>query len=142
MSNDDKNSDKLQDAAVLAQMASKKSQGKRPNYFADPMGEQNFSITMALMAELAVARERIDTLERLLVSKGVLAEDDVETYVPDEQAAEERQIAQVEYSARILRSLQQQVEAMEQASELSVDEMADKLSETADEAGSGKDHDK
>jgi polyhydroxyalkanoate synthesis regulator phasin len=82
-----------------------------------------------LMAELAVARERIDSLERILVSKGVLAKDEIEKFVPTEEQGKARQIAQVEYSARILRSLQQEVESMAEKQPLSMDEMADKLRE-------------
>ena len=120
-------SDKKFDSSTIAQMANAKSQGKRPNYFSDAMAEQTFAINMALMAELAVSRERVDTLERLLVQKGVLSESDVDSYVPDQVAAEQRQTAQVEYSARILRPIQQQVEFMQEKNPLSMDELADRL---------------
>ncbi|MFT2092757.1 hypothetical protein [Paraglaciecola sp. 2405UD69-4] len=114
------------DPASITQMANAKAQGKRPEYFADPMVEQNFSITMALVAELAVARERIDTLERILVSKGLLDENDIDNYKPDAQTGQARQQAQVEYSARVLRPLQQAVEAMS-SNQLNMNEMADQL---------------
>jgi hypothetical protein len=114
------------DPATITQMANAKAQGKRPEYFADPMTEQSFSITMALMAELAVARERIDTLERILVSKGVLAKDEIENYQPDAATGQARQLAQVEYSARVLRPLQQAVEAMS-PNQLNMSDMADQL---------------
>lgn len=113
----------------IAQMANTKPQGKRPQYFSSTMSEHSLSISIALMAELAVARERIDSLERILVSKGVLAKDEIEKFIPTEEQGEARQIAQVEYSARILRSLQQEVESMAEKQPLSMDEMADKLSE-------------
>ena len=122
------------DPSVLAQLANAKSQGSRPDYFSDPMNEQHYSMTTALMAELAVARERIDTLERVLESNGLLKRSQVEGFVPDEQAATERQTAQVEYSARIFRGLQQQVEAMQQK-ELSVEQMAKRLGETKGTGG-------
>lgn len=123
----------LDDASVLAQLANKKSKGTRPSYFGDQMAEQHYSITMALVAELAVARERIDTLERVLSEAGLLDRNKIESYVPDDNAAEERQRAQVEYSARIFRAMQQQVEAMQQK-ELSVEEMAKRLAETDQES--------
>ncbi|MFK8016423.1 MAG: hypothetical protein AB8G17_13405 [Gammaproteobacteria bacterium] len=117
-------------AAQIAQLANAKPQGKRPGYFTDPMTEQSYAICMALMAELAAARERIDTLERLLVSKGALGVDDVNQYVPDAAAGEERQRAQVEYCARVLRPLQQQVEAMAAQHDPSMDELAEHLGAT------------
>lgn len=130
---DKKDRSKLSPSEII-QLANTKSQGKRPEYFSDSMSEHSFSISMALMAELAVARERIDTLERLLVSKGVLSKNEVEEFVPSPEEGQERQQAQVEYSARILRSLQQQVEAMAEKNQLSMEEMSAKLGET----GSGK----
>ena len=122
------------DPSLLAQLANAKSQGSRPDYFSDPMNEQHYAMTMALMAELAVARERIDTLERVLEDNGLLKRSQVEEFVPDEQAATERQTAQIEYSARIFRALQQQVESMQQK-ELSVEEMAKRLGETQNAGG-------
>lgn len=124
----DQSNEKLSPSEI-AQIANTKAQGKRPQYFADPMDEHSFSMSMTLMAELAVARERIDTLERILEQKGVLQEGDVEGYVPDAQAGEERQQAQVEYSARMFRSLQQQVEAMAEKNSLSMHEMAQRLAQ-------------
>lgn len=114
------------DPATIAKMANARTQGKRPEYFSDPMAEQHFSITMALMAELAVARERIDSLERVLVSKGLLDNNEVEDYQPDAATGQARQLAQVEYSARVLRPLQQAVEAMS-GNQSSMSDMADKL---------------
>ncbi|MFT6779020.1 MAG: hypothetical protein ACJAV1_002963 [Paraglaciecola sp.] len=119
-------SQEIFDAATIAKMANAKPQGKRPEYFADPMAEKHFSITMALMAELAVARERIDTLERILVSKGLLDVNEVEHYQPDVATGQARQLAQVEYSARVLRPLQQAVEAMS-GNQASMSNMAEQL---------------
>ena len=124
----DKNKKGL-DPLVAAAMANAKAKGKRPEYFADEMSENHFSITMALIAELAVARERNDTLERLLISKGILSQEEIENYLPDEQASQERQLAQVEYTTRIFRSLQQQLERIE-GEEKSMDEMAEQLAKT------------
>ncbi|MFK7888312.1 MAG: hypothetical protein AB8G16_15740 [Gammaproteobacteria bacterium] len=109
-------------ATQVLRLTGAKPQGKRPKYFPDPMSEQTYSIAMALMAELAAARERIDTLERVLVSKGHLESNEIESYVPSEEAGYERQLAQVQYCARVLRPLQQQVEGMERSENLSTDE--------------------
>ena len=64
----------------------------------------------------------------------MLSKNEVEEFVPSPEEGQERQQAQVEYSARILRSLQQQVEAMAEKNQLSMEEMSAKLGET----GSGK----
>jgi hypothetical protein len=72
-------------------MAGNKSKGGRPYFLEDPAVERVLNIAMAIATEVAVAHERMDTMERLLESKGLLSRKDIETYVPDEAAAEERQ---------------------------------------------------
>lgn len=119
------------DPTQAALLANAKPKGKRPAYFKDTMAENHFSITMSVVAELAVARERIDSLERILINKGLLNEDDVENFVPDQQAAEARQLAQVEYSTRIFRSMQQHLESLK-TDDKSMDEMAEILGQTND----------
>ena len=47
-------------------LAGAKPKGKRPYFFDDPAVERVLAITMAVVQELAVTRERLDTIERLL----------------------------------------------------------------------------
>lgn len=119
------------DATTAAFMANAKAKGKRPEYFKDAMSENHFSITMALVSELAVARERIDTLERVLVSKGIINTEEIEGFIPDARAAEQRQLAQVEYTARIFRALQQSLECIDE-NDKSMEEMAEILGKKND----------
>lgn len=119
------------DPTTAAQLANAKPKGKRPEYFGDAMSEKHFSITMSVVAELAVARERIDTLERVLVKNGLLDVNDIEDYVPDGESAEQRQLAQVEYSARIFRAMQQELERIV-GDDKSMDDMAIILGEKDD----------
>jgi hypothetical protein len=91
--------------------AGAKPAGKRP-YFLDPEVERVLAITMAVAQELAVARERIDTLERLLVEGGVLAPGAVEAFTPSAAVAAERGRWTQEYIARVLRIVQQEGEAI------------------------------
>lgn len=93
--------------------AGRKAKGKRPYYFEDRQTEQLLNITMALAGEVAVMRERLDTVERLLEKAGVLTQESVDTYVPETKAAEDaRQLWQQEFIARILRIVQQEREAI------------------------------
>ncbi len=62
-------------------MAGDKSKGGRPYFFNDQAVERVLNITMAVATELAVARERIDTLERLLEAK-----ESLEVELSDEEA--------------------------------------------------------
>jgi hypothetical protein len=97
-------------ALALAE-AGRKPAGKRP-YFLDTEVERVLAITMAAVQELAVARERIDTLERLLEAKGIVARSEVEGFVPTAQQAAERGLWTQEYLARVLRIVQQEGEAI------------------------------
>ena len=95
-------------------MAGNKAKGKRPQYFKDGDSDRLMAILMAVAGELAVARERIDTLERLLEKCGVLKRQDIEQYAPDTEAAHERGLCQQDYIARILRVIQQEIEQVDE----------------------------
>ena len=115
-----------QDLDPIAQ-ANRRAKGKRPFFLDDPAVERVLSITMGVATELAVARERIDTLERLLVQRGVLQPGDIEQYVPDADAAAARDAWGREYIARILRIVEQDAQAMNEAAEPSVEQWMDEL---------------
>ena len=93
-------------------MAGDKSKGGRPYFFEDPAVERVLNITMAVATEVAVLRERLDTIERLLEKGGFLSRADIEAYRPDDEAAAERQLWHARYTARILRVVQQELEAV------------------------------
>lgn len=94
-------------------MAGDKSKGARP-YFLEPAVEKVLNITMAVATELAVARERIDTLERILEAKGIIDRKDIEAFEPNDAQAEERQLWHARYAARIMRIVQQEIQAVAQ----------------------------
>lgn len=109
--------------------AGAKAKGKRPYFFDDPAVERILSITMAVAGELAVVRERLDSLERILEKKDLLTMAEVEKYEPDDASAEERQQWHAEYIARILRIIQQEMEALEDESlNADLEEVAQELS--------------
>lgn len=93
-------------------LAGKKAKGKRPRYFDDPATDRLLSIVMAVAGEVSVLKERLDTVERLLDAKGTISRADIETYRPDRDAGYERGLATREYIARILRGVQQDMEAI------------------------------
>ncbi|NVK56276.1 MAG: hypothetical protein HWE26_11700 [Alteromonadaceae bacterium] len=87
--------------------AGRKAKGERPYFLADQQTEQLLNITMALAQELAVTRERMDTIERLLESGNGVTREAIENYKPDPVAAEQRQLWHQAFIARILRIIQQ-----------------------------------
>jgi polyhydroxyalkanoate synthesis regulator phasin len=95
-------------------LSSNKAKGKRPYFLEDPAVERVLNITMAVAQELAVTHERLDTIERLLERKGLLNRDEIEAFVPTDEQAEERQRWHATYIARVLRIVQQELEALQQ----------------------------
>lgn len=93
-------------------MAGDKSKGARPYFLESAETERVMNVAMAVATEVAVLRERLDTLERLLEAKGVIDRSAIEAYVPDDAAAEERQLWHARYAARILRIFQQELDAI------------------------------
>jgi len=119
------------EAALAA--ASAKPAGKRP-YFLTPEVERVMAIAMAIAQELAVARARVDTLERLLERKGVMTREEIETFQPTPDEATERGLWAQEYIARVLRIVQQEAEQIKAggATELASEDVAREVSD-ADE---------
>jgi hypothetical protein len=102
------------DASVINDitMAGDKSKGGRPYFFENAETERVMNIAMAIATEVAVVRERMDTIERLLEAKGLITQKEIETFVPTDEQAEERQLWHTRYAARILRIVQQELDAV------------------------------
>jgi hypothetical protein len=116
----------MSDAIDAIALANAKSKGKRPYFLENSEIENVLNITMALAQEVAVLRERTDTLERLLESKGMFARRELDAFVPNKLQANERAFAHQQFIARILRIIQQENESMSQHAEASAtpDELA------------------
>jgi len=77
--------------------------------FPDPDVERVLDITMALAAELAVTRERLDSLERLLEQKDLVRQDEVEGFEADESVSAARLADHDGMITRILRIVHQDI---------------------------------
>lgn len=93
--------------------ANARAKGKRPDFLGDPDKERMLSMLMAVVGEVSVLRERLDTVERLLEARGTISRADIEAYQPDREAGYERGAMIREYIARIMRGPQQMMEAMQ-----------------------------
>lgn len=86
------------------------AKGKRPTFYPDePAAERLLSIVAALVTEVAVLRERCDTMERIADAKGVVLTNDIEAYAPDAKALEERERWRQGYMDRVFAVLDQEV---------------------------------
>ena len=87
----------------VLRLANSAPSGKRPHFFADPDVDRLLAIVWAMAGELAVTRERLDTVERLLERDGKVTRASIEAYVPDPATEGERARWRDEYVKRVFR---------------------------------------
>jgi hypothetical protein len=91
----------------------RKASGERPVYFDDPAVDKLLSITLALAGEVAVLRDRLDSLERVLDSRGLAVRAAIEDFRPDAAASAERDAWRERFLESVLRVVQQEREDLE-----------------------------
>jgi hypothetical protein len=89
------------------------AKGRKPQYFADPATDRLLSMVLALTQELSVARDRIDTLERLLDRAGVLAAQTVDDYLPTPEEAAARSVVRAGMIRRVFRAAEKEARDLE-----------------------------
>lgn len=92
----------------------KKARGERPQYFDDPAIDKTLSITLALASEVAVLRDRIDSIERLLEAGTPLTRAAIDSFEPDAGVRAERDTWRERYLDTVLRIIHQEREELEQ----------------------------
>jgi hypothetical protein len=78
---------------------------RRPIPGLDPTEDHLLGMIAALASEVTILRERIDTLERLTESAGVLSRQDIETFTPTPEASTERDALRRRSIEKIFRPL-------------------------------------
>lgn len=111
-------------------LAGAKAKGKRPWFLDDPDTERLLNILLPLAQEVAVMRERMDTIERLMERDGTVSRAAIEAFEPTKAEAAERGLMIQEFLARILRILQQDREAIELPDEESSEDVAEEFAKT------------
>jgi len=81
----------------------RKAKGKRSIFFDDPALDQMMTFILELSAEVSVLYDRVDTVERLLDTKGTINRDDIESYDPGETIESERMERRDAYLKRVFR---------------------------------------
>lgn len=105
----------------------RKAKGKRPYYFSNPDVDKLLSMIMALTGELAVARDRIDTLERVASSKGLFSSDDIENFELDAEALQARADRHKQLLREVNRIIVGELEDLEEMGEGSYAEVVDQV---------------
>jgi hypothetical protein len=91
----------------------KKARGERPQYFADPAIDKTLAITLALAGEVAVLRDRLDSIERLLEAGQPLSRSAVDNFQPSAEVRAERDRWRDGFLDNVLRIVHQEREELE-----------------------------
>ncbi len=90
----------------------RKARGERPYFFDDPNVDKVVSMVMGLAGVVAVARDRLDTIERLLETKGLLKRAEIEAYEPTAVVMAERAAWRESFLGEILRIVEVDLDAV------------------------------
>jgi hypothetical protein len=88
------------------------AKGKRPQYFSDPAIDKLLAMTISLMEELSVTRDRLDTVERLLERKRLLPRTAIERFSPVPAVERERATRRAAFVDRVMRIVQAELQEM------------------------------
>lgn len=87
------------------------ARGERPYFFDDPAVDKVVAMVMGLAGEVAVLRDRQDTLERLLEGRGLISGADIEAYAPTAAVMVERAAWRESFLGEVLRIVEIELEA-------------------------------
>jgi hypothetical protein len=88
----------------------RKARGERPVFFEDPNIDKLISMIMGLAGEVAVMHDRSDTLERLLQTKGLVKQAEIDNFEPNNEVQGERANWRKNYLSEILRIVESELE--------------------------------
>lgn len=94
-------------AAAVVPRLRREPKGRRAQFYSDPGVDQLWAVVTAITAEVSVAFDRLDTLERLLERDGRVTRAAIEAYRPDAAANGERARSREELIARVFQVLSQ-----------------------------------
>ncbi len=88
----------------------RKAKGERPIFFSDPAVDKVIAMVMGLAGEVAVMRDRQDTVERLLETRGLLKRAEIENYLPPAQVMQDRAAWRETFLGEVLRIVASELE--------------------------------
>ena len=88
------------------------AKGDRPHFLTHKSQDKLLAMLMAVVAELAVVRERLDTHERLANQEQLPRSDAVENFKADARTAEERTAWREDYIARVMRIITDELDGL------------------------------
>lgn len=79
------------------------AKGRRPFFLENPESDKLLAMITALVGEVSVLRDRLDTHERLAAAGKVATPDEIEAYRPDEGVEDEREAQRAAMLERVFR---------------------------------------
>ena len=86
------------------------AKGKKPIYLDERSIDNLMAMIMTLTQEISVLRDRLDTIEKLLVSKKAITLEDIETFEPDDGLIQERKDRRQMLLKRVLLPINKELE--------------------------------
>jgi hypothetical protein len=87
---------------------------QRPTFFPDPASDRLTAIITALTAEVGVLMDRVDAIESIARSKGIMLEGEVDAYQPTPEEAERRRRRRDAYIGRVFFVLEEEFKTLEE----------------------------
>ncbi len=85
---------------------SRSAKGPRPSFFAgEPGADQLLGMLMAVASEVAVLRERLDTIEQIAAARGISLATEIEAFEPTIADRERREAWRQQYMQRVLQGV-------------------------------------
>lgn len=90
----------------------RKAKGQRPAYFEDPATAKLLSITMALAGEVAVLRDRLDSVEVLLAQGKPVSPSEIDAFEPSAEDRARRDAWRDRFLEQVLNAIHQEKEEL------------------------------
>ena len=79
------------------------AEGRRPFFLDSPDSDKLLAMIVALLGEVSVVKERLDTHERLAAQGKIATPEEIENYEPDEAVEDEREAWRAAMLERVFR---------------------------------------
>ena len=79
------------------------AKGRRPYFLESPDSDKLLAMIVALVGEVSIVKERLDTHERLAAMGRVATPEEIEGYQPDEEIEDEREAWRTDMLNRVFR---------------------------------------
>ena len=86
------------------------AKGKKPIYLDERSIDNLMAMIMTLTQEISVLRDRLDTIEKLLINKKSITLEDIETFEPDDDLIKERKDRRQMLLKRVLLPIDKELE--------------------------------